>query len=137
MTYETFEHTADLGIRVRAASLDALFADAGRGLFSVLVEDLGAVRPQREVSVQIDGCEKDYLLLDWLNELLYRFETEHLLFSDFTVNVGDTGLEARARGEPIDLGRHQLSHEVKAITYHHLKVEQVANGWCAEMIVDI
>ena len=137
MTYETFEPTADLGIRVRAASLEALFADAGCGLLSVLVEDLDAVRPQREVTIRIDGCEKDYLLFDWLNELLFRFETEHVLFSDFTVNVGDTGLEARARGEPVDLKRHQLSHEVKAITYHHLKVEQTADGWCAEVIVDI
>ena len=135
--YETFEHTADLGIRVRAAELDALFADAARGLFSVLVEDLDAVRPEREVTVRIDGREKDYLLFDWLNELLFRFETERWLFSEFTVTVSDSGLAACARGEPVDLGRHQLSHEVKAITYHHLGVEQTVDGWCAEVIVDI
>jgi len=135
--YETFEHTADLGIRVRADGLDALFADAARGLFSTLVEDLGTVRPQREVTFRIDGRQKDYLFFDWLNELLFRSETQHILFSEFTVTVGDTGLAASARGEPVDPRRHRLSHEVKAITYHHLKVEQTADGWCAEVIGDI
>jgi SHS2 domain-containing protein len=135
--YETFEHTADLGLRVRAATLDALFADAASGLFSVLVEDVDAIRPEREVTIRIDGREKDYLLFDWLNELLFRFETDHVLFSEFTVTVEEGGLSASARGEPVDLGRHRLSHEVKAVTYHHLNVEQTADGWSAEVIVDI
>jgi SHS2 domain-containing protein len=135
--YETFEHTADLGLRVRAPDLDALFAEAGACLFSAIVEDPGAVRPLQRVDLRIDGSDRDYLLFDWLRELLYQFDSRHLLFTRFEVHVRETGLEAGAWGEPFDPARHALAHEVKAITYHGLKVERTGDAWLAEVIVDI
>lgn len=135
--YEFFEHTADLGLRVRAADLDTLFAEAAGALFAAIVEDVSAVRPERAVEVRLAADDRDYLLFDWLKELLYRFDVEHLLFGRFAVHVGADGLQGTAWGEPLDRSRHELSHEVKAITYHGLKVEQTADGWLAEVIVDI
>ena len=135
--YETFEHTADLGLRVRAADLDALFAEAGRGFLSILVENPSDVRPQRDIKLQIEGTDKDYLFFDWLNELLYRFEIDHLLLAEFDVTLDERGLRAIARGEPVDPDRHHLAHEIKAITYHQLEVKQVPDGWQAVVIVDI
>ena len=140
--YETFEHTADLGLRVRAPDLNTLFAEAARALFSAIVEDLGTVAPRQKVEVNLTGEDRDYLLFDWLNELLFRFDTEHLLFGRFEVEarfLGETGflLKGMAWGEPLDRSRHALSHEVKAITYHGLRVEKTEDGWLAEMIVDI
>jgi SHS2 domain-containing protein len=135
--YETFDHTADLGLRVRAADLDSLFAEAAQALSSAIVEDLGSVRPEQAVEIKLQGKEREYLLCDWLKELLIRFEVDHMLFGKFVVKVTDTGLEAKAWGEPLDRSRHELGHEVKAITYHGLRVEQTADGWLAEVIVDI
>ena len=135
--YETFEHTADLGLRVRAADLDSLFADAGRGLFSLMVANLDAVGLVEEVSLGVVGDELDYLLFDWLNELLYIFETRRLVQVEFHVHVSDGGVQATARGEPFDPSRHQSEHEVKAITYHELKVANEDSDWIAEVIVDI
>lgn len=137
MSFETFEHTADLGLRVTAESLDALLADAARGLCSLIVPDLDSIRTVEAHAFAIAGEEPEYLLFDWLNELLYAYEVRHLLFSRFEVRVGPGGLEATAHGEPLDRSRHVLDHEVKAITYHGLKVEQEANLWRAEIIVDI
>jgi SHS2 domain-containing protein len=135
--YETFDHTADLGLRVRAGDLNTLFAEAGRALFSALVEDLDTVAPNKQLDVTIAGKDRDYLLFDWLKELLYRFEVEHLLLSRFSVTVGADGLQGSAWGEPFDPARHELAHEVKAITYHGLRAEQTPDGWLAEVIVDI
>lgn len=135
--YETFEHTADIGLRVRAVELSDLFADAARGLFSIVVENLDDVRPLQHVDFEIPGREKDLLLFDWLNELLYRFETDRLLFCEFHPTISDTGLTARALGEVADERRHRLSHEVKAITYHQLAVEHTPAGWAAQVILDI
>ena len=135
--HEVFEHTADLGLRVRAPDLDTLFAEAARGLFSLIVENLDGVRPVRVVTYHVQGQDREYLLFDWLNEILFTFDTQHMLLSEFRVHVTDAGLEAEARGESLDLARHRLDHEVKAITYHGLKVEQVSDGWLAELIVDI
>jgi SHS2 domain-containing protein len=135
--FELFDHTADLGIRVRGADLKELLEEAARALFSVLVVDLGTVRPVDRVALRIEGTEPEDLFLDWLDELLYRFETEHLLLVRFEVQPDERGLTATAWGETYDPARHELDQDVKAITYHQLKVERDADGWTAEVIVDI
>ena len=135
--FETFDHTADLGLRIRAATLDELFVEAGLALFSAILEDPAAVRPDQQVTFSIAGTDREYLLFDWLKELLYRFDADHMLFRRFEAKVTDAGLTATTWGEPLDWDRHVLSHEVKAITYHGLTVEQTPDGWQAEVIVDI
>ncbi len=135
--YEHFEHTADLGLRIRAADVDTLFTEAAQALFAAVVEDLATVRPLQKIDVQLPGDEIEYLLFDWLRQLLYHFDAEHLLFGKFEVHVNKDGLTASAWGEPLDRSRHNLEHEVKAITYHGLSVEKVGDQWEAEVIVDI
>lgn len=135
--HEVFEHTADLGLRIRSPQLETLFAEAGEALFEAIVEDLATVAAKEKIDVRLTGQDRVYLLFDWLNELLYRFESEHRLFSRFEVKVTAEGLEGSAWGEPLDRDRHALMHEVKAITYHGLRVEREGDGWIAEVIVDI
>jgi SHS2 domain-containing protein len=135
--YELFGHTADLGLRIRAADLDTLFGEAAQALFSAIVEDLDSVRPSQRIEVTLQGKDREYLLFDWLRELLYHLDAERLLFGKFEVHMRDDGLTASAWGEPIDPSRHNLEHEVKAITYHGLRVEKIGAGWEAEVIVDI
>ena len=135
--YEHFEHTADLGLRVRAADLNTLFAEAATALFAAVVDGLDTVRPAQQVEIAVDGTDRDYLLFDWLRELLFRLDADHLVLSQFDVAVSESGLKAACRGEPLDPARHVLSHEVKAITYHRLRVEKEGDGWIAEVIVDI
>lgn len=137
MSYETFDHTADLGLRVRAPDLATLFIDAARGLFSMIVREPGTIRPVDAVSIELDAPALDLLLFDWLSELVYLYETRHLLLGEFEVQLSESHLTVIARGEPLDRTRHELEHEVKAITYHGLKVEQTSDGWLAEVIVDI
>lgn len=136
MPYELFDHTADLGLRVVAPDLDTLFADAAACLTSAMLENPEAIRPAIEHTLEVAGTDPEYLLFDWLRELLHRYE-DGFLYSAFAVRTDADGLKALLRGEPIDRGRHQLSHEVKAITYHELKVERTESGWLAEAIVDI
>lgn len=135
--YELFEHTADLGLRVVAPDLPTLFADAARGLFAMIVADLRSIRPQRAWTIDLPGGEYELLLFDWLSELLFLFDTQHALLCEFDVRLDASGLHATARGETWDPSRHALEHEVKAITYHGLRVQQRPDGWTAEVIVDI
>lgn len=135
--YEFFDHTADLGMRIRAAERNELFEEAGRALFSAILANPEVICAVEETTFRVDGTRNDDLLLDWLCELLYAFETQRLVFGQFDVRADETGISATARGEPIDSDRHQLNMEIKAITYHGLKVEQNADGWLAEVIVDL
>lgn len=135
--YEIFPHTADLGLRVKAPDLNTLFAEAGQGFFSVIVTNLRDIQPQTAVEFNITGSDLVYLFFDWLNELLFAFESRRLLLCEFEVSVGAEGLHATAKGETVDESRHQLDHEIKAITYHALNVREVDDGWLAEVILDI
>lgn len=135
--HEFFEHTADLGLRIRAANLNTLFVEAAQALFTAIVEDLTTIKPVREVQVQLPADDIEYLLFDWLKQLLIYFDTEHLLLGTFKVEIDENGLRGSGWGEPLDRSRHELEHEVKAITYHGLMVEQTDDGWLAEVIVDI
>jgi SHS2 domain-containing protein len=135
--YEQFEHTADLGLRIAAPDLNALFSDAATALTAAIIEDVSAIEPRQAEEFRIAGDDVAYLLFDWLRTLLLKFEMDRLLFREFSVNVAPDGLTATARGEPFDADRHLLSHEVKAITYHGLVVEPAHGGWRAEVIVDI
>lgn len=136
--YETFDHTADLGLRVRAATLETLFAEAGRCLFAAIIEDLSSIADTHSVSIHLRGEEIEYLFLDWLRELLDQFESKRMVLSRFDVSIRLPNLTAIAFGEPFDPARHLPNHEVKAITLHDLRVLQEADGsWLAEVIVDI
>jgi SHS2 domain-containing protein len=137
MPWEHFEHTADLGLRVRAGDQEGLLEEAGRGLFAMLVDNLDEVRPAVPVEIELRGADPEYLLFDWLSELLAVFETRRLVLSRFVVRADRAGVRGTAWGEPLDAARHRLGHEVKAITYHGLKVEHDGSGWRAEVIVDI
>lgn len=135
--FEIFEHTADLGIHVEADSLPALLVDAAKALTSVVVANPQTIRPSRQVEVAIAGTQPEELLVDWLSEVLWRFSAEHMVFSRFEIAQYDDRIEGRLWGESVDPSRHQLDVEVKAITYHRLKVTQQPGQWTAEVIVDL
>ncbi|HXV76983.1 MAG TPA: archease [Candidatus Polarisedimenticolaceae bacterium] len=137
MMYELFEHTADLGLRVRARDLAGLFRDAARGLFAMIVEPEPAGAPVGERSFALSAARYDHLLVDWLGELLCLFDSERLVAGDFRVELDGPKLTASAAIYDVAGGRFHVLREVKAITYHGLKVEPLDGGWLAELIVDI
>ena len=137
--FEVFEHTADVGMRVEAESLEQLFVEAARGAFALIVENPAAIEPRATVTIELEAESVEWLFVDWLRELIYRFETEHWLLCDFNLQILDSNcrLRTHCRGEPADWSRHLPDNELKAVTYHGLRVEQTANGWEAEVIFDI
>jgi SHS2 domain-containing protein len=135
--YETFDHTADVGLRIRADSFEELLIEAGRALVSVLVEDPAAAAPDREETIELAADGPDDLLFDWLSELVFRFATRRFVAREFALDATETKLRARLRGWRFDPARHAGGHEVKAITYHALRVERTDDGWIAEVILDI
>ena len=136
---EVFDHTADLGLRIEADDLDDLFRTAAEGLFDVVTADRSSIEGRVEEPVEVVSDSPERLLVDWLNELIFRVETRHALYSRFDVSVAADGcsLSGVIAGEPIDPDRHVLDHEVKAATHHGLVLAREGRGWLAEVIVDI
>lgn len=135
--YEFFEHTADVGLRAQAPSFDELLVEAARGLFATIIDHPKAVTAREHVDVRVQGSDRAYLLVDWLAELLHLFQSRGLVLGEFVVHCDESGLRAKVGGEPLDPDRHGSAHEVKAVTYHRLRVERSESGWLAEVILDL
>lgn len=139
-TASTFDHTADVGLEVRADDLDDLFRTAAEGLFDAMVGNRQEVRARDTERLEVSADSTAELLVAWLNELIYRAETGHRFYSQFDVHLADDGLSLAAviGGEAIDQARHVLDHEVKAVTHHGLVVSKLEQGgWLAQLILDI
>lgn len=143
MGYRFLDHTADAGIEVEAASRDGLFATALEG-FTDTITELAAVKPVEERRLEVAAVSLEELMVEWLGELLYRFETEGLLFRRARVAIeeseeGGEGLtlQAQAQGQAYAAGRHPLKVLIKAVTYHALEVGPAGGGWRARVIFDI
>ena len=96
MTFEVFEHTADIGLHVTAATLAQLFADAGRGVASLIIENFETIELRQTVTIDLEAEHVEGLFVDWLRELIYSFETEHVLCRDFSIHVSDGNRRLRA-----------------------------------------
>ena len=140
MPFTFFDHTGDIGVDLIAASLPALLEEAARA-FTAAMCDPASVEARDAYSVTIAAVAPDRLLVDWLEELLYRFEVDGLLLRRAEVALGvEPGrlrLEARVEGERVDPARHEVAVLIKAVTYHRLHVTQTAEGWAARVIFDI
>ena len=135
--YEFFEHTADIGVRVFGRSLPDLFANATKAMYAALGEWTTGERVTRQISLPA-GTHED-LLHDWLSELLFEFETRRLVFDHFEfTQLDDAGLKATVTGGIVELARSRPHEEIKAVTYHQLRVERGPGGqWRANVIFDV
>jgi len=134
--FEILDHTADIGIIAYGADLRQAFANAARGLFS-LITRLGDVNEALHRDIELTADDAESLLVDWLNELVYYFDAEGILFKRFDIiELNNSHLKARGYGEKADSARHELKMGVKAATYHMLKIEK-NNGYRVQVIFDI
>lgn len=135
--FEIIEHTADVGIVARGATLEELFANAAIALFALMV-DLAGVKEKEERRIEVAAQDWDGLLVRWLSELLYYVDADELLFRRFQIlELEPFRLVAQAFGETIDRKRHRLHFGVKAVTKHMLEVREEDGRWRAQVLLDI
>ncbi|MFW6333371.1 MAG: archease [Thermodesulfobacteriota bacterium] len=135
--FRYIDHTGDLGVEVFGDSLSRLFQNAGEA-FADIMTDLRAVRRHESKAVSLEADRIEDLLVHWLNEFIFFFETEGLLFSGFEIDsIDDTHIEARIHGEPYDENRHTIKTTAKSATYHHLEVVRQEDVWKATVIFDL
>jgi SHS2 domain-containing protein len=136
-SFELFDHTADIGIRVRAATLPELLAPAAEGLYAVIGEVMAGAEAD-PISLDLTGAEPPSLLRDYLGELLVLFDRDDrrvILLDNPTFDK--QRLKVTARTANVDQDRSVLIREVKAITYHELDIRSIPGGYEAAIIVDI
>jgi SHS2 domain-containing protein len=135
--YETFEHGADMGIRGWGATMSEAFANGAKAMFSLMVEDMDAVRPKHPRDISCESFDKESLFTAWLNALLAEADIHGMIFREFDLEIQDCRIRGTARGEPFDTSRHARGIEVKGATYTELAVRQHKDGWLAQCVVDV
>ncbi|HVY54806.1 MAG TPA: archease [Thermodesulfobacteriota bacterium] len=137
MSYEILEHTADVGVRVYGGNLAELLKNAALALLS-LITDRESVRPDEEVVFDVRAETGEELLIKMLSEILYIHEVRKMVFAEADIELTDDySLRGRLRGEKTDSSRHELLQDIKAATYHNLKIKRVNDRFMAEIIFDI
>lgn len=135
--YRFIDHTADLGIIAYGRDEKEVFANIAFALFDNIA-DLGTVQENEAVEVEVKGMGWEELLLNWLRELLYLQQVKDYLFKRFVLReLEENHLIGDANGEIFDPEKHRIKLEVKAVTYHQLKVKKSKAGWQAQVIFDI
>jgi SHS2 domain-containing protein len=134
--FEIVEHTADTALLGRAPDFPSLCEVMARALFEVIA-DTGRVEPRVGREVKVTSPSREDLLHDWLEALNAAHQVHGEIYCRFAIRVEGLLLVATAGGEPIDPGRHDLRTEVKAVTWHDLRVTEVPGGLEAYVLLDI
>ncbi len=134
--FEIVNHTADVGIIAYGADMNGAFANAAKALFSLITE-LDDVEEVLHRDIELTAPDQESLLVEWLNELIYLFDAENMLFKRFDITqLSNTHLKARSYGHKVDSSKHKLKTGVKAATYHMLKIDK-SNGSKVQVLFDI
>jgi SHS2 domain-containing protein len=134
---ELFPHGADIGVRGIGRNRASAFERAALALTSAVTDPAG-ITSRECIEVTCEAPDDAYLLIDWLNALIYEMAVRRLVFGRFAVSIEGHRLHGQAWGEPVDRGRHMPAVEPKGATLTALKVEAQEDGaWVAQCIVDV
>jgi len=138
--YEIIEHTADVGLKVFGSTLKELFENAARGMFEIIsgrkIEASSKELKEIEITKQVENFEE--LLVDWLSEVLYISNKEEIVFGDFKIlELNNDGVSGQAFGEKINPQKTTFQTEIKAVTFHDLKIEESPKGFSCNIIFDV
>ena len=135
--YELIEHTADIGIRIKGRDLKDLFKNAASAMFDIMAQKQHLKTGiQEKIAIKQNGDDLEELFVNWLNELLSLSATKELIFEDFNIhNLDENNLEATVTGS--NFNNYKVNTEIKAATYHQLKLKNDESGWQAEVIFDV
>ena len=135
--YRQLSHTADLAWRIWGGDLPELFENAAAALVATMT-DRRYLRRREKREIAVESADREALMVDWLNHLLYLFDVEGFLGRDFQVqSLTPQRLEARVIGEGFDATRHPERTGVKAATHHQLSIVPARGGWQATVVLDL
>ena len=135
--FHIIEHPADIGMEAFGHSLKDVFEYAANGLISIIVET-SSVDAVEQRFVRLVSSDVENLLIKWLSEVLYLYDGQNFLMSDVSIEqISSTELEAVVTGEPVNERKHEFKMDVKAVTYHQLKIVHEKENWFARVFLDI
>lgn len=135
--YRLLDHTADIGLEAWGDTKEEALAGTVEAMFDLIVDN-ESVSAREEKKIAAGGVDTSDMLINLLREALYLFNGKSWLCKICEImEMNEEKISARLLGEPYDKKKHQLKMEIKAVTYHTLKIEKRENGWRARVIFDV
>ncbi len=142
MPYKFFEDVAiaDVAFEATGKTLEEMFISAGLAVTNTQVNDLKTIKPKIEKKVELESDNIESLLVNFLQEIIFYKDAEQLLFNKIEVEIEQNKklkLKGKLFGEKLNMKRHELLVDVKAVTWHEFRVEKTKYGWKAFVILDV
>jgi len=135
--FEIVDHTADISIKAYGKSLKELYESAAFGMFNILA-DLEGIRPSTGIELNLEAPDREELLIEWLDELLYNFYTKQIIFCEFDItDLTDKTLSARVKGRFVGENKNRLKTEIKAATRHDLHIKKKDDIYEVRIVFDV
>jgi len=133
--------TADIAFEASGQTIEELFTASAEATLNVMIEDLETVQPREEREISLSDTSLEMLLFNFLQEVIFYKDAEQLLLRIVDCRVAQAAGEFRAtakgRGERLDPERHEQRVDVKSVTLHQFRLEQIEAVWHAHVILDI
>jgi|ERR1700730_2797650 SHS2 domain-containing protein len=135
--YRLTTRQSELAVRVIGNSQADLFANSAFALFDVMT-DVDKIDIKEELPLEVEGMDRDDLLVNWMRELLYLYQGSGYMLKEFRIHdVKDTVVKAAVCGEKIDPDRHEIRKEISAVAYNQGRMQKTGNQWTAQLIFEI
>ena len=135
--YRLTARQSELAVRVVGHSQADLFANSAFALFDVMT-DIEKIEIKEQLPLEVEGTDRDDLLVNWMRELLYLYQGSGYMLKEFRIrDVKDTVVKAEVCGEKIDPDRHEIRKEISAIAYNQGRMQKTGNQWTAQLIFEI
>ncbi len=135
--YRVMTRQSALAVKVIGNSQADLFANSAFALFDVMT-DIEKIEIKEHLPLEVEGADRDDLMVNWMRELLYLYQGSGYLLREFQVReVKDTLVKADVCGEKIDPDRHEIKKEVAAVAYHQSRMEKTGNQWTAQLVFEV
>lgn len=135
--YRLTTRQSELAVRIVGNSQADLFANSAYALFDVMTE-IEKIEIKDRLPLEVEGMDRDDLLVNWMRELLYLYQGSGYLLKEFQIReVKDTIVKAEVCGEKIDPDRHEIKQEISAVVYHQSRMAKTGNQWTAQLIFEV
>jgi SHS2 domain-containing protein len=135
--YRITTHHSELAVRISGSTQADLFANSAFALFDVMT-DMAAIDIKESIPLEVEGSDRDDLMVNWIRELLYLYQSSGYILKEFKISeVKDTMVKAEVRGEKIDPDRHEVKQEITSVAAHKSRMEKTGNQWIAQVIFEL
>ena len=135
--YRITPRQSELAVRIVGKSQAALFVNAAVALFDVMT-DRDKIEAKERLNLEVEGSDRDDLLVNWLRELLYLYQGSAFLLKEFIIQeIKDTVVKAEVEGEKLDPDRHEIKRELTAVAYHQSHMQKTGDQWIAQVIFEV